>query len=182
VLGVEDELFHGTRGVVGRRRARPTEAGADVALHVSDLASPYLGAFTFERLAAAGRARELRPGGWRARPRCSRRPFRRTVRGLLMATKGRSSRIQVTPCADLDEFGQAVFAIGQYFALDPTSEWFERFSKNLPFERMHAAREGGRIVGGAGAFPFELTFWRGPTAGVVVGTPRRIAAAASSGR
>jgi hypothetical protein len=30
---------------------------------VSDLAAAYLGAFTFERLAAAGRARELRPGG-----------------------------------------------------------------------------------------------------------------------
>jgi predicted acetyltransferase len=89
-----------------------------------------------------------------------------------MATR-RSSKIEVTPCADLDEFGQAVFAIGQYFALDPTSEWFERFSKNLPFERMHAAREGGRIVGGAGAFPFELTVPGGTvgTAGVtVVGT------------
>ena len=33
----------------------------------------------------------------------------------------------------------------------------ERFSKNLPLERMHAAREDGTIVGGAGAFPFELT-------------------------
>ena len=31
--------------------------------HVADLASAYLGAFSFERLAAAGRARELRPGG-----------------------------------------------------------------------------------------------------------------------
>ena len=50
----------------------------------------------------------------------------------------------------------------------------ERFSKNLPIERMHAARENGTIVGGAGAFPFELTVPGGavvPTAGVtVVGT------------
>jgi predicted acetyltransferase len=80
---------------------------------------------------------------------------------------------KVAPCADLEEFGQAVFAIGQYFALDPTSERMERFSKNLPIERMHAAREDGTIVGGAGAFPFELTVPGGvvPTAGVtVVGT------------
>ena len=80
---------------------------------------------------------------------------------------------KVKPCKDLDEFSQAVFAIGQYFALDPTEERMERFSKNLPIERMHAARENGRIVGGAGAFPFELTVPGAivPTAGVtVVGT------------
>ena len=49
----------------------------------------------------------------------------------------------------------------------------ERFSKNLPIERMHAASENGTIIGGAGAFPFELTVPGGvvPTAGVtVVGT------------
>ena len=33
----------------------------------------------------------------------------------------------------------------------------QRFSSNLPLERMHAAFDGDRIVGGAGAFPFELT-------------------------
>jgi predicted acetyltransferase len=49
----------------------------------------------------------------------------------------------------------------------------ERFSKNLPIERVHAAWEGKSIVGGAGAFPFELTVPGAvvPTAGVtVVGT------------
>jgi len=80
---------------------------------------------------------------------------------------------KVAPCANLEEFGQAVFAIGQYFGLDPTEERMERFAKNLPIERMHAAREDGAIVGGAGAFPFELTVPGAivPTAGVtVVGT------------
>ena len=80
---------------------------------------------------------------------------------------------KVAPCANLEEFGQAVFAIGQYFGLEPTEERMERFSKNLPIERMHACREDGTIVGGAGAFPFELTVPGGvvPTAGVtVVGT------------
>lgn len=80
---------------------------------------------------------------------------------------------KVAPCANLEEFGQAVFAIGQYFALDPTEERMERFSRNLPIERMHAAREDGVTVGGAGAFPFQLTVPGAvvPTAGVtVVGT------------
>jgi predicted acetyltransferase len=80
---------------------------------------------------------------------------------------------RVTRCANLEEFGQAVFAIGQYFGMEPTEERLERFSKNLPIERMHAARENGTIVGGAGAFPFELTVPGAivPTAGVsVVGT------------
>ena len=65
--------------------------------------------------------------------------------------------LKVRPCRDLDEFGQAVFAIGQYFGMEPTEERMERFSKNLPIERMHAASENGSIIGGAGAFPFELT-------------------------
>ena len=80
---------------------------------------------------------------------------------------------KVAPCANLEEFGQAVFAIGQYFGMEPTEERMERFSKNLPIERMHAARENGTIVGGAGAFPFELKVPGAvvPTAGVtVVGT------------
>ncbi len=80
---------------------------------------------------------------------------------------------KVKPCTNLEEFGQAVFAIGQYFGMEPTEERMERFSKNLPIERMHAASENGAIVGGAGAFPFELTVPGGvvPTAGItVVGT------------
>jgi predicted acetyltransferase len=64
VLEVEDELFaqNAGRWAVGTEPGR-TDAEADVALDVADLASPYLGAFTFEQLAAAARARELRPGG-----------------------------------------------------------------------------------------------------------------------
>jgi len=64
VLEVEDELFprNAGRWTVGPEPGT-TDADADVALHVGDLASAYLGAFAFERLAAAGRVRELRPGG-----------------------------------------------------------------------------------------------------------------------
>lgn len=64
VLEVTDELYprNAGRWRVGDEPGR-TDEDADVALDVADLASAYLGAFTFERLAAAGRARELRPGG-----------------------------------------------------------------------------------------------------------------------
>ena len=64
VLDVEDPLFPSNAGrwSVGPEPGR-TNADPDVALQVGDLASAYLGAFAFERLAAAGRARELRPGG-----------------------------------------------------------------------------------------------------------------------
>ena len=64
----------------------------------------------------------------------------------------------VRPTADLDEFKRAVGAIGHYFGGWPADdEAAQRFSANLPLERMHAAFDGDRIVGGAGAFPFELT-------------------------
>ena len=65
---------------------------------------------------------------------------------------------EVRPTADLDEFKRAVGAIGHYFGGWPADdEAAQRFSSNLPLERMHATFDGNRIVGGAGAFPFELT-------------------------
>ena len=65
---------------------------------------------------------------------------------------------EVRATRDLDEFRRAVGAIGHYFGGWPADdEAAQRFSSNLPLERMHAALEGDRIVGGAGAFPFELT-------------------------
>jgi predicted acetyltransferase len=64
VLEVTDAVRDGNAGrwTVGPEPGK-TEDEADVAIDVTDLASAYLGAFSFERLAAAGRARELRPGG-----------------------------------------------------------------------------------------------------------------------
>src|ERR687898_3624613 len=65
---------------------------------------------------------------------------------------------EVRATADLDEFRRAVGAIGHYSGGWPADdESAQRFSSNLPLERMHAAFDGERIVGGAGAFPFELT-------------------------
>ena len=74
----------------------------------------------------------------------------------------------VRACADQDEYARAIGAIGQYFNPPPSEEWYERFARVLPHERMHAAFEDGQIVGGAGAFPFELSVPGGslPCAGV----------------
>jgi predicted acetyltransferase len=76
--------------------------------------------------------------------------------------------LDVRPCADQDEYNRAVGAIGQYFNPPPSEELLELFARTLPHERMHAAFEDGRIVGGAGVFPFELSVPGGslPCAGV----------------
>jgi predicted acetyltransferase len=71
---------------------------------------------------------------------------------------------------DLDEFSSAVFAIGQYFGMTPTEERMQPFLDLITAERMHAAWSDGAIVGGAGAFKFDLSVPGGdlPTAGVTV--------------
>jgi predicted acetyltransferase len=64
---------------------------------------------------------------------------------------------EVRPAKDVEEFGRALFGIGQYFGGPPTEEQLERFTSYLPVDRMHAGLEDGEVVGGAGAFPFELS-------------------------
>ena len=79
----------------------------------------------------------------------------------------------VRPCRDREEFDRALYAIGQNFFGPPTEEQLDRFLRVLELERMHAAFEAGEIVGGAGAFTFDLSVPGGslPCAGVtVVGT------------
>jgi predicted acetyltransferase len=78
---------------------------------------------------------------------------------------------EVRPCATPEEFDDAFMAIGQYFGAEPEPERRDRFLRVLPLERMHAARENGAIVGGAGVFPFEMAVPGGnavPCAGVTV--------------
>ena len=71
---------------------------------------------------------------------------------------------------DLDEFSAAVFAIDQYFGGTPTEERMQRFLDLLTAERMHAAWSNGSVVGGAGAFKFDLSVPGGdlPAAGISV--------------
>ncbi|MGZ8717286.1 MAG: GNAT family N-acetyltransferase [Gaiellaceae bacterium] len=77
---------------------------------------------------------------------------------------------EVRPSRDLEEFGRAIFGIGQYFGAPPDEERLRRFSKVLALERMHAALEDGQVVGGAGAFTFDFSVPGGtlPCAGVTV--------------
>jgi predicted acetyltransferase len=63
----------------------------------------------------------------------------------------------VRPSRDPEEFGRALYGIGQYFGAPPSEEQLGRFTQVLPVDRMHAAFEDGEIVGGAGAFPFEFS-------------------------
>ena len=63
VIGVRDEFcpWNAGRWRVGREVAR-TDDDAELELDVADLASAYLGAFSFTRLGAADRVRELKDG------------------------------------------------------------------------------------------------------------------------
>lgn len=78
--------------------------------------------------------------------------------------------LRVRPTRDLDEFQDALGAIGHYFGSERDAEGSERFSRLLPLDRMHAAWEGAAVVGGAGVLPFELTVPGAalPCAGVTV--------------
>src|SRR4051812_49821187 len=90
---------------------------------------------------------------------------------------------EVRATRDREEFRRAFFGIGQYFGGPPTDEQIERFEQVLPHERMHAAFDGGAIVGGGGAFPFEMSVpggvlgCGGVTVGGVYPTPPRRRAA-----
>ena len=78
--------------------------------------------------------------------------------------------LEVRAVDDLDEFTSAVLAIGHYFGMVPNEERMQRFTKLLPLDRMFGAWSNEAAVGGAGAFPFDLTVPGGnlPTAGVTV--------------
>ena len=63
VLEVTDEFCSWNEGLYrAGEDAGPSEDAAELRLSAADLASAYLGAFSFERLAAAGRVEELAEG------------------------------------------------------------------------------------------------------------------------
>ena len=77
---------------------------------------------------------------------------------------------EVRPTRDLDEFTASLLAIGQYFGMVPTEDGIAGFVEQIGLERMHGAWSNGAVVGGAGAFTFNLSVPGGdlPTAGVTV--------------
>ena len=79
--------------------------------------------------------------------------------------------IEVRPCASVEELRDALNAISHYFGHENQLEEAERFAQLIEVERMHAAFDGDRIVGGAGAFTYRMSVPGGglvPAAGVTV--------------
>jgi predicted acetyltransferase len=78
---------------------------------------------------------------------------------------------KVGVCASVEEMRAAVSPIWHYFGRSaPTEEQIGPLARVLPLERVHVVRDGDRVVGGAGAFAFQLTVPGGrvPAAGVTV--------------
>jgi predicted acetyltransferase len=78
--------------------------------------------------------------------------------------------IEVRPTASVDELRDALNVISHYFGTENQREDAERFAQWIELERMHAAWDGGSIVGGAGAFSYLMSVPGGevPAAGVTV--------------
>ena len=79
--------------------------------------------------------------------------------------------IEVRPCSSVEELRDALNVISHYFGHENQIEDAERFAKWIEVARMHAAFEGDRIIGGAGAFTFRMSVPGGaliPTAGITV--------------
>jgi predicted acetyltransferase len=77
----------------------------------------------------------------------------------------------VRVCTSVTEQRAAVSAIWHYFGrASPRDDQMERLAPLMPFDRVHAAWDGDRIVAGAGVFPLLLTVPGGrlPAAGVSV--------------
>jgi predicted acetyltransferase len=67
-------------------------------------------------------------------------------------------RYEVRACCSAVEQREALRPIWHYFGRSgPADDQFERLARVLPAERMIAAWEDGRAVGGTGAFAFDLT-------------------------
>ena len=78
--------------------------------------------------------------------------------------------IEVRPCSSVEELRNALNAISHYFGHENAEEDAERFARWIEVERMQAAWDGDRIVGGAGAFTYLLSVPGGsiPAGGVTV--------------
>ena len=65
--------------------------------------------------------------------------------------------VEIRSCASVEEVRQAITPIGYYFGRSvPAENQAERLIRTLPAERVYAAWEGDRAVGGLGAFLFRL--------------------------
>jgi predicted acetyltransferase len=71
---------------------------------------------------------------------------------------------EVKTCVSADELRAAFTPMSQYLGFTPTDEFVERTTRILPPERVVYARADGAVVGGAAAYPFQLTVAGGSVA------------------
>jgi predicted acetyltransferase len=64
--------------------------------------------------------------------------------------------LEVRPCRPEEQLA-GLTPIFHYFGATPKEEYVQRFARLQPPERLHAAFEDGKAVGGAGVFPFRMT-------------------------
>jgi predicted acetyltransferase len=64
---------------------------------------------------------------------------------------------RVRACKSVEEFIASIGAIAEYGAWNIDEDTAKSFLRVHPLERMHAAFDGERAVGGAGAFPFDFS-------------------------
>jgi len=79
--------------------------------------------------------------------------------------------VDVRACGSLEELRDALNVISHYFGSENELEDAEKFAQWIDVDRVHAAWEGNRIVGGTGAFSFRLSVPGGgeiPTAGTTI--------------
>src|SRR3954447_7929668 len=65
--------------------------------------------------------------------------------------------IDVRPCESTRELRDALNVISHYFGHENNDEDADRFAKWIEIDRMHAGRENGKIIGGAGAFSYRMS-------------------------
>jgi predicted acetyltransferase len=71
---------------------------------------------------------------------------------------GKAVSCEVRPCGSAEELRAVLQPITHYFGrARPTDDFVDAVTRLLSPERAYGAWDGGRVVGGAGAFPFTLT-------------------------
>src|SRR6478672_7628801 len=65
--------------------------------------------------------------------------------------------IEIRPARDAEEAKRVLGGISHYFGTGPEPDWADRIVPLSSPERFHGAFEDDRVVGGAGAFPLEMT-------------------------
>ncbi len=65
--------------------------------------------------------------------------------------------VEIAPCRTADDLAPAFAPVMHYFGASPAPQDMARFTPFIEPSRAFAAREDGRVVGGCGSFPLEVT-------------------------